>query len=419
MTAAALLHIDRTPAPLDVARLRADFPILATRINGQPLAYLDNASTGQRPRRVIEAMREFDADGNANVHRGVHTLSQRATERFDHVREQVRRFIGARQSTEIVYTHGTTGSINLVARSYGRSVLRPGDEILLTQMEHHSNIVPWQLLREETSAVLKVIPVTSTGELDLDEAARLVTARTRIVSVTHMSNVLGTINPIRTLADLAHAAGAIIVVDGAQSIGHIPIDVSALDCDFFAASGHKMFGPTGIGILYGREALLEQMQPVEGGGGMIDRVTFERTTWAPVPIRFEAGTPPISAVIGLGAAIEYLEALSLAAIESTEAELLQYAIDRLSEVPDLRLIGAAARRSSVISFMLGSVHPHDVGTVLDTHGVAIRAGHHCAQPLMGALGVPGTARASLSVYNTREEIDRMVAALHVARSIFN
>lgn len=403
---------------LDVARLRHEFPVLRAVVNGRPLAYLDNGATSQKPRAVVEAESDFALLENANVHRGVHTLSQRATARYDAVREQLRRFLNAAVADEIVFTSGTTAAINLVAQSFGRSVLRPGDEILLSEMEHHSNIVPWQLVAEAAGARIRAIPVTAAGELDLDAVPGLLTDRTRIVAITHVSNVLGTVNPVRRIADLAHAAGAVLLVDGAQGVPHLPVDVRALGADFYVASAHKMYGPTGVGFLYGRLALLEAMPPWQGGGGMIQTVSFEGTTYAPVPARFEAGTPPVCQVVGLGAAIEYLGQLDWAAVERHEADLLRYAIVRVGTVPGVRFIGTAQERVGVLSFVLEGIHPHDVGTVLDLHGVAVRASHHCAQPLMRRFGVPGTVRASFALYNTRDEVDQLVVGLLEARKVF-
>lgn len=403
---------------LDVARLRHEFPVLRAVVNGRPLAYLDNGATSQKPRAVVEAESDFALLENANVHRGVHTLSQRATARYDAVREQLRRFLNAAVADEIVFTSGTTAAINLVAQSYGRSVLRPGDEILLSEMEHHSNIVPWQLVAEAVGARIRAIPVTAAGELDLDAVPGLLTDRTRIVAITHVSNVLGTVNPVRRIADLAHAAGAVLLVDGAQGVPHLPVDVQALGADFYAASAHKMYGPTGVGFLYGRLALLEAMPPWQGGGGMIQTVSFEGTTYAPVPARFEAGTPPVCQVVGLGAAIDYLGQLDWAAVEHHEADLLRYAIERVGTVPGARFIGTAREQVGVLSFVLEGIHPHDVGTVLDLHGVAVRASHHCAQPLMRRFGVTGTVRASFALYNTRAEVDQLVGGLLEARRVF-
>ena len=403
---------------LDVSRVRRDFPFLRARINDHPVVYLDSAATAQRPRAVVEAESDFALLEYANVHRGVHTLSQRATARYDQARERVRRFVGAAAASEVVFTAGTTAAINLVARSHARPLLRPGDEILLTEMEHHSNIVPWQIVAQEAGAVIRVIPVTDAGELDLDQAAHLIGSRTRVVAVAHVSNVLGTVNPIPVIAELAHSVGAVLLVDGAQAVPHRRVDVQALGCDFYAASAHKMYGPNGIGFLWGRRELLEAMPPWQGGGGMIEVVSFDQTTFAPPPARFEAGTPPITQAIGLAAAVEYLEALGWEAIERHEATLLAEATRRLAEIPGVRLIGNSADRVGVVSFVVDGIHPHDVGTVLDLGGVAVRASHHCAQPLMRRFGVTGTVRASFGVYNTLEELDALVAGLHEARRVF-
>lgn len=403
---------------LDVARLRRDFPILRTQVQGKPLVYLDNAATSQKPGVVVEAESDFALLHNANVHRGVHTLSQRATQSYDQVRADLARFLGAGDPSEIIITAGTTAGLNLIAQSYGRQVLRTGDEILLTAMEHHSNIVPWQLVAQSTGAVIRVIPVTDAGELDLAAAAALLSPRTRIVALAHVSNVLGTVNDIRAVSELAHGAGAVVVVDGAQAVAHLPVDVGALGCDFYVASAHKMYGPTGVGFVYGRAALLDAMPPWQGGGGMIQSVSFEATTYAPVPARFEAGTPPITQAIGLGAAVRYLGGLDWAALAAFEADLLDYASSQVAAVPGIRLIGTARDKVSVLSFVLDGVHPHDVGTVLDLQGVAVRASHHCAQPLMRRFGVPGTVRASFALYNTREDVDALVAGLLEVRKVF-
>jgi cysteine desulfurase/selenocysteine lyase len=403
---------------LDVARIRAEFPVLRTRINGHPLAYLDNGATSQKPRSVVEAEADFSLLANANVHRGVHTLSQRASAAFDGVREEVRRFLNAREAAEIIFTSGTTAGLNLVAQSFGRTVLKPGDEIVLTEMEHHSNIVPWQLVAKLAGAQIKVIPITDRGELDLDVAASLIGSRTRILAVTHVSNVLGTVNPVRALADRAHAVGAAVVVDGAQAVPHLKVDVSELGADFYAASAHKMYGPTGVGVLYGRRDLLDGMEPWQGGGGMIQSVSFEETSFASVPARFEAGTPPVTQVIGLGAALRYLEALDWGAVLEHEAELVRSATEQLSRESGVRIIGGARETVAVVSFIVEDVHPHDVGTVLDLYGIAVRAGHHCAQPLMKRYGVPGTVRASFALYNTPGEVDRLVAGVREARKVF-
>jgi cysteine desulfurase/selenocysteine lyase len=401
----------------DVERVRADFPILAQEINGRPLAYLDNAASSQRPRAVIDAVARYYAHDHANVHRGVHTLSQRATEAYEHARGEVQRFVNAASSSEIVFVRGTTEAINLVAQSYGRPRLGAGDEVLITWMEHHSNIVPWQLLCEQTGAALRVVPVTDAGELDMEACARLLGPRTRIVAFTHVSNALGTINPAREIVGMAHAAGAICVIDGAQAAPHLAIDVRALGCDFYAFSSHKMYGPTGIGALFGRADLLEEMPPYQGGGEMIRAVTFERTTYAPPPARFEAGTPHIAGAVGLAAAIAYLRGLGPERIARAEHELLDYATARVTEIPGLRIVGTARAKTSVLAFVLEGIHPHDIGTVLDHHGVAVRTGHHCAMPLMERFGVPATTRASFAFYNTRTEVDQLVAALHAAREV--
>jgi cysteine desulfurase/selenocysteine lyase len=406
-------------AAFDVARLRRDFPILATRVRGQPLVYLDNAATSQHPVPVQQAISDFESRHNANVHRGVHTLSQQATEDFDAARVKLQRFLNARHAAEIIFTSGTTAAINLVAWSYGRPRLRPGDEIVITEMEHHSNLVPWQLLRDQTGALIRVAPVTDAGELDLDQFARLLTPRTRIVAVAHVSNVMGTVNPIRELAEMAHASGAILVVDGAQAVPHLPVNLQDLRCDFYAASAHKMYGPSGVGFLFGRLELLEEMPPWQGGGGMIERVTFEETTFAPPPARFEAGTPPIAQAVGFGAAVDYLGAIPAGAAARHEQALLDSAHERLSAVPGIRVIGTAAKRVSVVSFDVEGVHPHDVGTVLDARGIAVRAGHHCAQPLMRRFGVQGTVRASFGLYNVAEEVDALLDGLAEVRRVFS
>ena len=405
-------------ARLDVARVRAEFPILAARVHGKPLVYLDNAATTQKPRAVLDAIIEYYTTENANIHRGVHYLSQQATEAYERAREKVARFLNAASPHEIIFVRGATEGINLVAQSFGRSAMRPGDEVLVTGMEHHSNIVPWQLLAEQTGIVLRVAPITDTGELDLAAFERLIGERTRLISVVHLSNALGTVNPIRRITALAHSRGIPVLVDGAQSAPHLAVDVRALDCDFFAFSGHKLFGPTGIGVLYGREALLDRMPPWQGGGDMISSVTFERSTWAGLPAKFEAGTPHIAGAIGLGAAIEWLSAINLDVVAGYEAELLRYATAVVGDVPGVTLIGTAPQRASILSFAVDSVHAHDVGQVLDLEGVAIRAGHHCAQPVMQRFGVPATARASFALYNTRADVDALVAGLHKVKQVF-
>jgi cysteine desulfurase/selenocysteine lyase len=404
--------------PLDVERVRQDFPILATQVRGKPLVYLDNAATKQKPQVVIDAVTRFYSFDNANIHRGVHYLSERATVAYDAVRTQVGRFLNAPSARQIVFTRGTTESINLVAQSFGRSMLKPGDEVLITGMEHHSNIVPWQLVAEATGARVRAVPITDEGELDLDGFDRLLGDRTRLVAVVHLSNALGTINPVRELVDRAHARGVAVLVDGAQSAAHLDVDVQALDCDFFACSGHKIYGPTGVGVLYGREELLDRMPPWQGGGDMIANVTLERSTWAPVPAKFEAGTPMIAQVMGLGAALSYVETVGMPAIAKWEDELLTYASARVGEVPGVRFIGTARRKASVLSFVVDGIHPHDVGAVLDDEGIAIRTGHHCAQPTMQRFGVPATARASFAFYNTTTEVDALVSGLHRVRAVF-
>ena len=407
----------RTPA-VDPRQVRPDFPALHQDVNGQPLVYLDNAATTQKPQAVIEAMRAFYAYDNANVHRGVHMLSVRATEAYETARRKVQAFIGAAWPEEIVFVRGATEAINLVAQTFGRTGVRPGDEIVISGMEHHSNIVPWQMLCEQSDAQLRVIPLNDQGELLYDAYQGLLGPRTRLVAVTHVSNALGTINPLRDMIQAAHRHGIPVLVDGAQAVPHVSVNVQELDCDFYAFSGHKVFGPTGVGVLYGKRALLEAMPPYQGGGEMISNVTFECTTYAAPPYRFEAGTPNIAGVVGLGAAIDYLTRIGLEVIAAYEAELLEYATRAVAEVPGLRLIGTAAHKASVLSFVLEGIHPHDVGTILDQAGIAIRTGHHCAQPVMQRFGVPATCRASLALYNTREEIDALVAGLRHVREVF-
>ena len=397
---------------------RADFPILATSRDGKPLAYLDSAATAQKPRAVLDAMDDYYRRTNANVHRGVYWLSEQATAAYEDARATVAAFIHASTPEEVIFTRNTTEAINLVAHSWGRRHVGRGDAILVSELEHHSNLVPWHLLAEERGARILAIPVDPAGNLDLSGLDDLLAQSVKLVAVTQMSNVLGTIPPIKEIITRAHAAGALVLVDGAQSVPHLPVDVQALACDFLAFSAHKMVGPTGIGALYGRRELLEAMPPFLGGGSMIRNVTLERSTYADVPQRFEAGTPAIAEAIGLGAAVAYLEAAGLPAVAAHERELLAYAVERLREVPELRLVGTPRERSGAISFLLGDVHPHDVGTVLDRHGVAVRAGHHCAQPLMHRLGVAATVRASVALYSTREDVDALVRALHAAREVF-
>ncbi|SMF48649.1 cysteine desulfurase [Pseudogulbenkiania subflava] len=407
---------DTLSAP-EVARWRQDFPILQQTVHGKPLVYLDNAATTQKPLAVIEAEARYYREYNANVHRGVHTLSQRATDAFEAARDTVRRFINAARREEIVFVRGTTEAINLVATSFGQR-LRRGDEILITEMEHHSNIVPWQLLCERSGATLRVAPIDDAGELRLDEFARLLGPATRLVAVTQLSNALGTVNPVRQLIELAHAAGAVVLVDGAQAVAHLPVDVQALGSDFYAFSGHKLYGPTGIGVLYGKAALLESMPPYQGGGDMIRQVTFTRTTYNDLPYKFEAGTPNIAGVIGLGAAIDYVNTVGLPAIAAHEQALLDYATAEAAQIPGLRLIGTARDKASILAFTLEGVHPHDVGTILDLEGVAVRAGHHCAMPVMAHFGVPATARASFALYNTAEDVATLLRAIRKAREVF-
>jgi cysteine desulfurase/selenocysteine lyase len=407
-----------TTSTLDVERLRQDFPILSQRVRGKPLVYLDNAATSQKPRSVIDAVTRFYTAENANIHRGVHYLSERATVAYDQVRAQVARFLNAPSAREIVFTRGTTEGINLVAQSWARTRLRPGDEILITGLEHHSNIVPWQLVAEQTGAVVRAVPIIETGELDLAAFDRLLSERTRLLAVSHLSNALGTINPVRWMISRARELGVVTLVDGAQSAPHLPVDVQAMECDFFVFSGHKVFGPTGVGVLYGRAELLEAMPPWHGGGDMIETVTLERSTYAPPPARFEAGTPMIAEVIGLGAALEYVETVGRPSIGVWEEELLGYATEKVRDMPGIRLIGTAREKASILSFVVEGVHPHDVGAVLDDDGIAIRAGHHCAQPVMQRFGLPATARASFAFYNTLGEVDALLRGLARVRSVF-
>jgi cysteine desulfurase/selenocysteine lyase len=400
------------------ARLRADFPLLQRSVRGQPLAYLDNAATTQKPQAVIDAETRYYREINANIHRGVHWLSEQATAAHEAARERVRRFLNARETAEIIFVRGTTEAINLVAQSYGRANLGPGDEVLITGLEHHSNIVPWQMVCQQTGAVLRVAHIDDTGTVRMDEFRRLLCERTRVVSVVQVSNALGTINPVQEMTHLAHQAGAVVLLDGAQAVAHTPVDVQALDCDFYAFSGHKLYAPTGIGVLYGRRALLEAMPPWQGGGDMIRTVSFEGSTWNDLPYKFEAGTPHIAGAIGLGAAIEYLSQVGLDAVAAYEHELLVYGTALLQQIPGLRMIGTAAHKAGILSFVIDGLHAHDIGTVLDTEGVAIRAGHHCAMPVMDRFGVPATARASLAFYNTREDLDRLAQALRRAVEMF-
>ena len=407
-----------TATSFDVAAVRADFPILRTSAHGKPLVYLDNAATTQKPQVVLDALADYYAESNANVHRGVHYLSGRATDLFEEARAKVARFIGAAEPREVIFTRNATEGINLVAQTWGRANVRAGDEILISAIEHHSNIVPWYMLCAEKGATLRVIPMFDNGELDVEAFARLLSPRARLVAISALSNALGTVTPLPEIIRAAHAAGALVLVDGAQAAYHMPVNVRALDCDFFALTGHKLYGPTGIGALYGRAALLEDMPPWMGGGDMIASVTFERCTWNVIPNKFEAGTPDISGAIGLGVAVDYVSGIGMDRIQAYEQELLAYGTDALSQVDGLKIVGTAARKASILSFVMDGIHPHDVGTIVDREGVAIRTGHHCAQPVMDRLGIPATARASLAMYNTREEIDALVAALQKARKVF-
>ncbi|HEU4892843.1 MAG TPA: cysteine desulfurase [Vicinamibacterales bacterium] len=406
-------------AAFDVERIRADFPILRRQVRGRALTYLDNAATTQKPQQVLDALIGYYTTCNANVHRGVHFLSEIATEAHEVARGKVRAFLNAASTREIVFTRNSTEGINLVAHAFGRWRVNAGDEIVITAMEHHSNIVPWQLLCEERGAKLRIAPIDDSGALILDELQALLTPRTRLLSVTHMSNALGTVNPIATIVRMAHARGVPVLVDGSQAAYHMPVDVRALDCDFYVATGHKLYGPTGIGVLYGRESLLAEMPPFLGGGDMIRSVTFEKSTWNELPYKFEAGTPDIAGAIGLGAALDYISAVGLDRIMAHEHDLLEYGTAALLEVPGLRLIGTAPHKASILSFVIEGVHPHDIGTIVDQEGVAIRTGHHCAQPVMDRFCVPATARASLAMYNTRCEIDALVGALRRVHAVFS
>jgi len=419
MVAPGELHSPHSsPATFDVERIRRDFPILSTQVKGRPLVYLDSAATAQRPQVVIDAVNRFYTEQNANVHRGVHYLSEVATREFDGARVKVQHFLNAAESHEIILTHGVTESINLVANSYGSKFIGAGDEILLTMMEHHSNIVPWQLLAERTGAKVRVIPINERGEVRLDEYEKMLNPRVKIVGVVHISNALGTINPVKQMIELAHRHGIPVLVDGAQATPHLKVDVQELDCDFYAFSGHKLCGPTGVGVLYGKTSWLEAMPPFLGGGDMILSVSFEKTTFNSLPYKFEAGTPHIAGVIGLGAAIDYLHRTRLDRIAAYEKELLDYATEQVGSLSGVRLIGTAAEKAGVLSFVIDEIHPHDIGTILDQEGVAIRACHHCAQPAMKFFGVPATARASFAFYNTKAEVDALVAAIAKVKQVF-
>ena len=403
----------------DVARIRGDFPVLHQMVNGKPLVYLDNAATTQKPQAVIDALVRYYSADNSNVHRGVHTLSQRATEDYDSGRSKARQFINAASDEEIIFVKGTTDGINLVAHSYARQHLGEGDEIIISTMEHHSNIIPWQVLCQEKGAHLRVIPISDAGELLMDEYENLLSSRTKLVAITHVSNVLGTVNPIKQIVEMAHSQGVPVLVDGAQATPHMPVDVQKLGCDFYVFSGHKIYGPTGIGVLYGKAELLEAMPPYQLGSDMIKSVTFERTVYNDLPYKFEAGTPNIAGVIGMGAAIDYLTEIGMDRIDNYEHGLLEYGTECLSGIDGVKIVGNAPGKASVLSFVMDCAHPHDIGTILDTEGVAIRTGHHCAQPLMNRYGVPATARASLSFYNTRDEVDLLVKAIDRVIEVFS
>jgi cysteine desulfurase/selenocysteine lyase len=414
----ALLNRSGAEGPYDVSHVREDFPALRQKVHGKPLVYLDNAATSQKPQSVIDRVHHYYASENSNIHRGVHYLSELSTREFERTRTKVQRFINAAEDREIIFVRGTTEAINLVASTFGRQQFKAGDEILISTMEHHSNIVPWQMLCTEKQACLRVAPINDQGELILEEFSKLLSSRTRLVAVTHVSNALGSVNPIKEIVRMSHECRVPVLVDGAQAVPHGQVDVRDLDCDFYAFSGHKVYGPTGIGILYGKAELLENMPPYQGGGDMISSVTFEETAYNKIPFKFEAGTPHIAGVIGLGAAIDYLAATGMDRIAAHERDLLEYATQALSAVPKIRLIGTARQKASVISFVLDGVHPHDVGTILDQEGIAIRAGHHCAQPVMDRFGVAATVRASFGLYNTRQETDALVAALQKVSEVF-
>ncbi len=406
-------------AGFDVEKIREDFPVLKQKVHGKPLVYLDNAATAQKPFAVIDAIRRFHEVDCANIHRGVHELSQRSTAAYEETRSKARKFLNARTKNELIFVRGTTEGINLVASSWGRRNVKPGDEIIISALEHHSNIVPWQMLCEDKGAHLRVIPMNDRGELLMDEYEKLLSPRTRMVAVAHVSNALGTINPVRQIIEKAHNAGALALIDGAQAAPHMTIDVQALDADFYTLSGHKLFGPTGIGILYGKSKLLNAMPPYQGGGDMIRTVTFEKTTYNDLPYKFEAGTPNIAGGIGLGAAFDYVNRIGMEKIGAYEHELLVYGTQALSEIPGLRLIGTAREKAAVLSFVIEGIHPHDIGTVLDRQGIAVRTGHHCAQPVMDRFQVPATTRASLAFYNTAAEIDALAAGLRKVKEIFS
>jgi len=414
----ANLSLDKQPLPLDVEAVRHDFPILATRVHGQPLVYLDSAASSQRALPVLRAVQEYETHSHANVHRGVHALSQAATAAFEGARERVRRFINAASVKEIIFVRGTTEGINLIAQAYARPRFRAGDEILITGLEHHANIVPWQMVCEQTGASLRVAPINRRGEVPFDEFLSRLGPRTRLVAFAHVSNALGTVLPVKRMVEAAHAHGAVVLIDGAQAVPHAHVDVRALGADFYTFSGHKMYAPTGIGVLYGREELLAAMPPWQGGGDMILTVSFEKTTYNELPAKFEAGTPNISGAVGLAAAMDYLERLGIEAVAAHEQRLLELATAELARLPDIELIGTAAHKAAVLSFIMKGVHAHDLGTILDAEGVAVRTGHHCAMPVMTFFGLPATARASFGCYNTEEDVQRLVSALRRAREVF-
>jgi cysteine desulfurase/selenocysteine lyase len=405
------------PAP-DLERYRADFPILRTRVNGKPLVFLDNAASSQMPQPVIDRWIRYHTTQHSNIHRAVHHLSETATAEYESARRKVQEFVNAAEDREIVFTSGTTDAINLVAHGYGRKFIGAGDEIVLTMLEHHANIVPWQMVAEEKGAKIRVVPVNDRGELSVEDYERLLNPRVKLVGVTHVSNALGTVNPVRELVAIAHRHGVPVLVDGAQAVPHMEIDVQALDCDFYCFSGHKMYGPTGVGVLYGKAALLERMQPFKGGGDMILSVTFEKTTYNAIPFRFEAGTPPIAAVITLGAAVEYLAEIGVERAGAHETDLLDYATAQVNRLPGVRIIGTAEHKAAVLSFTVDGVHPHDVGTLLNEEGIAVRTGHHCAQPIMQRFGIPATSRASFAFYNTMAEVDALVAGIRKVQKVF-
>ena len=408
----------RSTSAFDVERIRADFPILKLKVNDKPLVYLDNAASSQMPQQVIDRLVYYQTKQHANIHRGVHYLSEVATSEFEEARRKLQRFINANEDREVIFTSGTTEAINLVMHGYGRKFIGAGDEIILTTLEHHANIVPWQMLAEEKGAKIRVVPINDAGELLIDEYEKLFNDRTKFVGVTHVSNALGSINPIKEMIAFAHARGVPVLVDGAQAAPHTKVDVQDLNCDFYAFSGHKLCGPTGIGILYGRAALLESMQPFKGGGDMILSVTFEKTTYNTIPHKFEAGTPPISAAIGLGAAVDYLSAIGMDAIAAHELDLLKYATGQISSIVGVRVMGTAEHKAAVLSFAVDGVHPHDIGTLLNQEGIAVRTGHHCAQPVMQRLHVPATSRASFAFYNTMDEVDALIAGIRTVQKIF-